>query len=960
MSDVDQLLHALDTLYNKSDKTEKDQAGHFLEQFQKSPAAWQVAHRILSDEVDKYPAQAKIFSAQTLRSKISYDLHQVPIEARLGLKNSIINLIKMNSVHRSTVISVQMSAALADLALQLLQWKDVMAEMVSEFGSSAATMPCLLEFLKVLPEELSDPKRSLLTDEEFRERADELLTSNAKQVIELLVNYLHSPESRNYHSLVFECLDSWLKEINMSDIMGTPLLDIMFEALSNPETFDPAVDCICSVIKETREVSESMDVISAMYPRIIGLRPRIAIGKDDPDAFRGYTTIFAEAGESWHMLIAEQPVAFRELVECVAECTSLDEDLEVVEYTFYFWYCLKQMIVMDLYAEARKVLDDIYLQLISVIIRHLHYPPGDSNKDLFHGDREAEEKFRSFRHKIGDVLKDCCAVVGSTRALQEAYQKLMTALQATLNGDSSVTWQDIEAPLFSMRAMAREVDLNEDEMLPNIMKSLVQLPEHDKIRYAATLVLGRYTEWTARHPEYLEFQLQYITNGFTTNSKDVTRAAAQALMHFCQDCKTLLAPYIEQLYTFYEKVYGELDLDSLYEVTDGLAHVVAAQAVDHILSALQHFGKPIADRLLAKAQLPGDEEPYMKIADEIELLTIFVRIVRPHVDPGSVNPVASFIIDLYPVMTTLLQSHGTSTYVAERISRFIKTSLHSSGLGLLPIVGAIAETLVSEFERTHYGCWLWVSGALVREFGDDVESTVDDNTKEAVWQFSHRQMVAFFKFFAGTTARTVSDLIEDFFRLMGDVLMFFPFKLIGSDVFLPSFQAAMNALSLEQVEPLIAALHYLQDLFAYGQEHPPTSVVKGPIPTEVRNCVLTLAHSHGKELSAHIVSGLIFSFPRDAVSDASALYLSLTKLVSAEQSLQWLSFTIDLLPSGTVGEEEKTKLLDRVSAAIGSGDYKRVRTLLRDFTSLYSRRHVTPRSQLVSIDGLQTNFMFQQ
>ena len=81
------------------------------------------------------------------------------------------------------------------------------------------------------------------------------------------------------------------------------------------------------------------------------------------------------------------------------------------------------------------------------------------------------------------------------------------------------------------------LDTEEERVVPEVMKLLVNLPEHDKIRYAATLVLGRYTEWTAKHPEYLEFQLNYISSGFENQSKDVMSAAAQALKHFCQDCK---------------------------------------------------------------------------------------------------------------------------------------------------------------------------------------------------------------------------------------------------------------------------------------------------------------------------------------------------------------------------------------------------------------------------------------
>ena len=94
-----------------------------------------------------------------------------------------------------------------------------------------------------------------------------------------------------------------------------------------------------------------------------------------------------------------------------------------------------------------------------------------------------------------------------------------------------------------MRMMIREIDIEEEKVVPEVMRLLVNLPEHDKIRYAATLVLGRYTEWTAKHPEYLEFQLSYISSGFDTQNKDVISAAAQALKHFCQDCKKVSRKY---------------------------------------------------------------------------------------------------------------------------------------------------------------------------------------------------------------------------------------------------------------------------------------------------------------------------------------------------------------------------------------------------------------------------------
>ena len=123
-------------------------------------------------------------------------------------------------------------------------------------------------------------------------------------------------------------------------------------------------------------------------------------------------------------------------------------------------------------------------------------------------------------------MKDCCAVVGASKALQIPFTQIQTILS-----NSQGHWQYLEAPLFSMRTMAKEVSTKEKTILPTIMSLLVQLPEHPKIRYAATLVLGRYTEWTAKNPEFLEPQLNYITKGFeVANNNDIYFACPHVLL----------------------------------------------------------------------------------------------------------------------------------------------------------------------------------------------------------------------------------------------------------------------------------------------------------------------------------------------------------------------------------------------------------------------------------------------
>jgi transportin-3 len=327
-----------------------------------------------------------------------------------------------------------------------------------------------------------------------------------------------------------------LTELPISSVTSSPLLHIAFESLFNEELFDAAVDFIVAMFRETHEVYENSTSIKLLYDELCLVSPKLGTLATDPDAFRGVVRMYAEAGEVWAVLIAREPERYQFLVQCIAQCTAYHEDLEVTKITFNFWYELTQLITVDKHRHAKEVFQPIYSGLVDTMIRHLHYPEGNDRIDIFKGDRVAEDKFRDFRHEMGDVLKDCCRVVGGSACLAKAFYAVEAKLQDEANG-VNVPWQDIEAPLFSMRMMAREVDTEEEKIVPEVMKLLVSLPSHDKIRYAATLVLGRYTEWTAKHPEYLEFQLAYISSGFENQSKDVISAAAQALKHFCQDCK---------------------------------------------------------------------------------------------------------------------------------------------------------------------------------------------------------------------------------------------------------------------------------------------------------------------------------------------------------------------------------------------------------------------------------------
>jgi len=429
------------------------------------------------------------------------------------------------------------------------------------------------------------------------------------------------PAAAAQNPQLIECVTSWLREIPVSAVVKSPLLDVVINALGNDETMQVAAECLGTICHETRDVDDNIETIQVLLPRITGLRPRIqkVVEEEDTEAFKALTRLLADAGDAWVVGIAREPLHFRGLVDALLECAARDVDRDVIGYTFNFWYELKQYLVLERYIQARLEFNDVFSKLVDIMLKHLEYPQSEKGNelDLFDGDRELEEKFRDFRHRMGDTLKDACEVMGVTECLTKVLNAITSwmgkhARQATAT--SVPQWQVLEAPLFAMRAMGRMVEQNEDIVLPQLMPLLVQIPAHEKLRFAAIMVFGRYTEWTSAHPEFLEPQFTYIISSFQTDSKEITRAAAQAVKYFCADCSVLLSNQVLQLHNFYDQILDKLPETSQEEMTEGVATVVAAQKPEDVYKLLKLYCDPLITRLMIKADNATTNEGKLAVA----------------------------------------------------------------------------------------------------------------------------------------------------------------------------------------------------------------------------------------------------------------------------------------------------------------------------------------------------------
>jgi transportin-3 len=959
------VLAALATMQSNGDRAQKTEAHTFLEQFQKSSEAWTLSFEIL--QAPTSDDQAKLFAATTLKGKIVFDFYQLPREALPQLRDSILSLLSTYAKGPKP-IRTQLCVCLANVAIQMLEWKDVLQTVVGALGSDPNSIACVLEFIHVLPEEVTQGRKINLAEDELQNRTRELLEDNAQQVLQLLGQYAGSSEAASKDPLLMACITSWIAEVQVNDVVNSPLMDVVVSALQADTSFEEAVETMCAVFRETRDVDENLFTIKSLYPRLAALQPRIqaCAEEEDWDTFKGITRVFAEAGEAWVILIAREPQQFRPLVESILECCARDQERDALSQTFIFWYELKQYITLERYMDARMNLVDTYSKLVDVMIGHLEFPTSESGneKDLFDGDREAEDKFREFRHSMGDVLKDCCEVIGVSQCLEKSYiliEQWVSKHGSQAQQGNVPEWQKLEAPLFSMRAMGRMVSKEESNMLPRLIPLIVQIPNQEKVRFQAVMALGRYTEWTSEHPETMQDQLKFIMDAFQHPSKEVIKAAALSFKFFCTDCAGLLKEHIGQLQQFYEQVLDTLPPTSQDEITEGIASVLAKQPLDTLYQSFKLCCDPIVSRLMAMAEAANDKDSQLAVADRLNLVTIFVQLVTPYVEPSQPHPAVKYCEEIFPVLAIIAERFINFTPIIERVCRCWRYMILSYRTHTAPLLPQFADKLAAGFTASRQGCFLWATDSLVREFSD-VNANVSQSTVDAIYTFYEQQATSFLRQLNDLPPEELPDVIEDFFRLSTDVLLYHSSKLLISALMPPILSAASTSLTLLKEEPLIATLHFLRDFLAYGNEDAPSSSFDQDgqyrlqtNPPEIQAAVKKLAAQAGDNIVKRCMTGMMYSFPQDCFPDASGVLLALFQLMP-ESTAQWIESTIMLLPQGTVSDQEKNRLGRNIGQRLQSGEIRKIRSLLQDFTNAYRRRNVAPREGLGRLEASKFKF----
>ncbi|THH18937.1 hypothetical protein EW146_g2139 [Bondarzewia mesenterica] len=909
MADIQALLSALDVFSRAPDKASLEKANAWLQDFQHSPEAWSTCNILLRSL--EAPAAAKLFAAQTFRSKVTYDLHQVNAANLLSLRDTLVAALDHYQAGPRT-ITVQLCLALSGLALQLPSWDNAIPSLIDSFGQNPATVPVLLQFLTVLPEELCTNTKIPVTDQEYRERAQVLLTANAERVLSLLSMYIQaSGVTLAVQAQVFNCLRSWLVagEITAAALAETPLFDFCFDALASEQLFDTAVDVVCDVIHETQEIDDNMPVIERIVPRVIALRPDLAAAKDDPEKTRGYARIFTEAGETYRLLLLQHTETFFPIVEAIGECSAY-ADLDIVPITFPFWMRLAQSIGKK--SSVPPLFNDAYKSLLAIVIHHLHFPADSSTLT-----GQELDNFRSFRHVMGDTLKDCCYVLGTEPCLMTAFNMIT----ASLSHGSNATWQEIEAPLFSMRSMGAEVDPLDEVAVPRIMDLIPTLPQHPRIRYAALLIISRYTEWISLHPDHIPAALEYISSGFGVSDPEVCGAAGQALKYLCQDCRQRLVSFLPQLHAFVGTMGSKLTQDDKVLVYEAIAYVISAMPMEQAAQSLRTFALSILESVhtVTVKSTVATKQDLRDVGDGLANLEVMLHVVGSFGDelPSFCQNTCQ---EAWSVFDAFIAKYGSDYESSEHVTRVLRHGLTLFGASALAVAPAVLARMASAFEVTGVSSYLWIAGKILGRFGHEEDPILRSGFK-GVYERSTDKLVSMLQE-KGPAA--IPDVLEDYLRMLLQMVDYSPDLFFQSSAFPIAFRVALAALTLIQSDIIFASLDLIRIILTHDCLSPTATTPLPPKFPIYAAAIRQVVEKEGFELIGLLLTGLVGDFPEETSSSIITIFRVLSGLWPT-QVLSWVPPVLQRLPVSSAPDEAKARFLTDLKAAIDAGQYDKVK-----------------------------------
>ncbi|XP_050524422.1 transportin-3 [Daktulosphaira vitifoliae] len=894
---IETVYEAIYALYNQGNNpSEKQQASNWLNEMQKSVFAWKIADELLARKVDK---NSCYLAAQTMRSKLQNSFHELPQDSHASLRDALLNHLSKLDDSTECEIATQLCVALAHLALQMGSWKNAAVDIASRYNSLKTCF--ILELLTVLPEEVNS--RTLRLGANRRSEIYTEFSENLSSVNQLLEMCLMSePNNERVKIRTYKCFASWLniRSISLSQVWNSSVLSNAFNVLcccdGSNMVQEAAADAVIAFL-QTLDDNNNQDEIQAEILNSVGRLEQaymLSVTNEDLDRTVNYCRIFTELSESLVTTMINKSLGANchphftiKALDLVILCAN-HHDYEVLLITFNLWFRLSEELYKIHNDNLTELFKPYFEQLISALYKHCMIET--DHEGLLD---ESVEEFADFRLKCSDLIKDVVFIVSSSAVFQQMYMLLQTA------STSNVTWDQMEAALFIMQAIARNILPDENEVVPKVVEAILNMPDtvHINMRYTSVMLLGELCEWISHesHSESLEPILNYLQ--YCLRQQNLAAITAKSLHNICTTCRHHMVKHLSGLIEIL-KVVDMLNLpnDVAIGLLKGVSVIVAEVPEEHVYKAIKEICWRQLNPLLTLVEsttektVPETNTP----SDPIYWLDRLSAVLRHLVTKthSEKDPCVVAVVEMWPSMSKICNRYKTDFRITEHFCRCLRFMIRLVSRSTIALLAPIAEQMAFLYKEYHHSCYLYIGSILVDEYGSKFDNPlVMTQCHSILLEMIDAFIEPAFRLFSEKDGlRNYPDTVDDFFRLACRFIQKLPMPFLQSPVLESVIRCSIMAVSLDHKEANASVMKFLLDLLICGKSKKDSSNYE-----ERKQYVTTIVNSIGEQLVENLIQASVFSLQTYMLPDVIDVIVELIAY-DKDHTLQWLNRAVEKLP----------------------------------------------------------------
>lgn len=668
------------------------QANDLLIAFQKTPDVWSWCLNVVSTPPS---APVQWFAANMLLRKIQRHSGQLD-NGKLVEMYDILLPLALTVTDKK--VSRELCSSIATLSMYLQGKLSQLFEIWDP--SNVPLCKGMIHILLSLPEELNADHLTLSIEE--KDNQCRILEAN---LIPCLVKFAQATQCPELRLPAFMAMSDWISfgsEVFTTENLGeivTALLPLFIGGLADEDLVEVAVSCLRDLTRAAWKWKDYPELATHLIESITGLTGQFSAASEYQQ--HALCRLLADVATTYvtfciHLLKSESPLGHASM-ESVLLCAASD-DPEIVFLTFDFWFAICDITTRDNDQVAISKLSPYLIRLMEQL-RVLNCFPDDFDEL----EQWEVDEHKDLRYDASLVLQDVCSIIPQEACLNVVQTQLY----------NSRTWQEAEAALYLLRCMARSINVEECTSLPTILSSLQTLPDHYMLRYTAVLVVGRYSDWAARHPEYIPALFSFVMNGFSDGNTTVRGAAALSLRYLCNSCALHLQgdEQLHSLFTAYYHILGNklLGPDDVLEVIEAICLVISASKAEVYPDLLLKLVTPILESLRSSSD-----------ADQLMLELKRVAHVLKTLEVGNgANALKAFIEQFWVTSAVLFDTHYKDSHIMEELCRVYKYAIRllKYDIPVTTVLYGLLQKIVVLYAQVPCASYLYIVSICVSEYG---------------------------------------------------------------------------------------------------------------------------------------------------------------------------------------------------------------------------------------------------